>query len=746
MLTNRLLILCTAVCVSDVAMAQGESIRALSARPGVDKGMQKADLNTHFNYLVQPQVIPLRDDFSIDRTRKRWAQVGDPDVTLSETMYRLEVNGVSTPDMVYATDTTFIYTIDLQDPPVTTRQALDMVTVTLRDLSTYPPTSNDVDAWPAYNVYDTLQNPPNDTIWMSSPALIQDSLLVYDVAAAGGTYTTDGVPGPLILWEDDDVYVNGTYPVDPPTIGVATFDGLARTGHPYNFEQYTAYGIADHLTSVPIDLAYPPGDSIYLSFFYQTQGLSGDAFVQPQDSLVLEFYAPLEDAWVRVWRTPYTATQPFKQVMVPILQDRFLKNGFRMRFLNYATLSGSFDHWHLDYVRLGAQRTYDDTTLVDVAYTYPESSLLNTYTSVPFNKFEQAPASVMAAEVELTQRNLDENDRFITYGMEVARTDGSGLEGFTNGTNTSGNASSSFIGTHPVNSAPNNFVYDPGTATTSAFWEVKFWTNATPDINRYNDTTRFVQEVSNYYAFDDGSAEMGYGLNAAGGKLAYRFDLLGGDSLRAVRMYFNPIANQPPLSAPTDGSFLITIWRSLDPEVIQHQNFSFSSPQYRQDGLNHFVEYALDSAIYVEGTIYVGWTQTNDANMNLGFDRNRDTRSRIFYRTGGSWINTAFNGSLMMRPVFVAAEDPFVGIEAPTATDALLLYPNPANDSFRMRLTTGAGAVVQCLDATGRVVLQERSSADQVIHTGSLSEGIYLVRVTDERGGVIGQSRLSIHH
>jgi hypothetical protein len=103
-------------------------------------------------------------------------------------------------------------------------------------------------------------------------------------------------------------------------------------------------------------------------------------------------------------------------------------------------------------------------------------------------------------------------------------------------------------------------------------------------------------------------------------------------------MYFNPIANQPPLLPPDDGSFLVTVWTSLSPEVIQHQNFSFSSPEYRLDGIDNFVEYALDSsAIRVEGTIYVGWVQTNAANMNLGSIATATTATKIFYNVGGSF-------------------------------------------------------------------------------------------------------------
>jgi len=732
----------------------GEVLNALSARPhqAPAAGVAKAGVRTQFIYQNQPQVLPVIDDFSVDRTRKRWATADDANVTLDQTVYKLEVGGVSTPGMVFSSDTTFRFIVDTTDPDtvIITREALPEISLTVRNLNVFPPTEEVVTAWPPYTVFDTLTAPPPDTLYLIAPQFVQDSLLVYTVAPDPRTYAMGATTVPFILWEDDDVYVNDTYPVAPPTIGVATFDGLARNGLPYDFANYGSYGIADKLTSVPIDLLRPASDSVYLSFYYQARGLSGDAFPQPQDSLLLEFYAPQEDTWYRVWRSSYPNTSqvlPFRQVNIPIREFRYLQDGFRMRFSNYATLSGSFDHWHLDYVRLAAQRRFDDTTLVDVAYIQPASSLLETFTAVPFNKFEQSPASYMAQSVTLQQRNLDDQDRFITYGMRVELEDGGGTQNFSNGTNTSGNAASVFSVTNPVNSAPNNFLFNPSLSTDAAFWKVKFWTNATPDINRYNDTTTFIQELSNFYAYDDGSAEMGYGLNSAGGKLAYRFDLVGGDSLRAIRMYFNPIANAPPAAQPPTGSFLITVWRSLDPEVILHQNFSFSSPEYRDHGLNKFVEYPLDSALWVEGTIFIGWTQTNTTNMNLGFDRNRNNSNKIFFKTGGSWQPTQQQGSLMMRPVFVAALDPFTGVEelAPQA-GALLLYPNPANDLLRIRFDEDVtpGATVECLDALGRSVMRAPFTGQEPISVSGLADGLYTLRLLDRSGTLLGTGRLAI--
>lgn len=738
------------------ALPQGEELKALSARPAPEalRQMQRSDERNVFIYQNATQTLPIVDDFSVDRTRKLWAQPSDPDVTLDQTIYALEVDGLSDPDMRFSTDTTFTYVVDIGQPDtvIVTVVPLPEVLVLVRNLNVYPPTEETVTAWPPYNVYDTLQTPPADTIALFDPQLTQDSLFVYSVAPDPRIYIrADNSQAPWTLWADDDVHVNGTYPVAPPTIGVATFDGLARTGYPYNFGNFSAYGIADRLTSVPIDLSYSVADSVYLSFLYQAQGLSGDQTPQPQDSLVLEFYSPSEDSWNRVWRTPYPNTnvvQPFQQVMVPIKEFRYLQNGFRMRFLNYATLSGSFDHWHLDYVRLGTQRTFDDTTFVDVAYLYPESSLLGTYTSIPFNRFSQAPAAYMAQSVDALQRNLDDVDRFITWRMR-AGIDGEPLPAPSPflGNNTSGNASQVFNSAHAVNSPPNNLVYDPSLSTDAAFWQVQFITNATPDVNRYNDTITFVQELSNYYAYDDGSAEMGYGLNVTGGRLAYRFDLLGGDSLRAIRMYFNPMANEPPLQQPLQGNFLITIWSSLSPEVIQHQNFSFSSPEYRLHGLNKFVEYPLDSAIYVEGTIYIGWVQTSPANMNLGFDRNRNNGNKIFFKVGSSWQNTSFQGSLMMRPVFVSAEDPFTSVdELPLQEGRLLVFPNPATDHYQLHMDEdpGAGAYVLVHDALGRELQRTLWQPGMALGTAGMANGLHLVRVMDRQGSMLAQGRLMI--
>lgn len=727
-------------------IAQHEALVPLTGRPGAaPPAAAKSTQLTFFIYQNQPQTLPVVDDFSIDRTRHLDATPADPGVTLTDQVFKLEVAGVSTADMAFKTDTTFRYLVDNSDPDTTiiTVSPNPEVEVTVFDLSTYPSPFTLVAAWPPYTIFDTINDPTSDTLQLV-PSLVQDTLFVYTVAPDPRTYRrSDGTLVPLILWEDDHVYINGTYPVDPPTIGVATFEGLNRLGIPYVTNQPTAWGLADKLTSVPIDLFYPASDSIYLSFFYQPVGLSGDDVVQPQDSLVLEFYAPDDDTWFRVWRTPYSALRPFEQVMIPIVDFRFLKPGFRMRFMNYGTLSGALDHWHIDYVRLGRQRAFDDTLLVDVTYLYPESTLLQTYTAVPFRHFEQNPSTYMAPSVTMLQKNLADQDRFITWGVN-AGIEGGGLgPTFGTGNNISNNASSTFPSGHAVGANVPPFVYDPSLSTDAAFWRVKFWTNATPDINNYNDTVSFVQELSNYYAYDDGSAEMGYSLiNAPGGKIAVRYVMQQPDSLRAIRAYFNPIFFP---QNPSTASFLVTVWQSLQPEIILHQNFSFSNPEYRDHGLNKFVELPLDSTILVPATFYVGLVQTGAQQLQIGFDRNRNNQDKIFYNTGLGWANTGFEGSLMVRPVLTAPLDPWAGVEEPfTDGTTPLIHPNPATDRIWIHPAPPAGVRLLVHDATGRLVDEQAVSGDAPIPVDHLTPGLYVLRLTGRQGDVVGTHRLLI--
>ncbi len=108
------------------------------------------------------------------------------------------------------------------------------------------------------------------------------------------------------LWADRQAFVNNTYPMIPPSIGVVTLDALDENGLIYTHAETQPFG-ADTLTSNPIKLdCYNISDSLYFSFYYQPGGASrsyppveweriGD-HPETDDSLVLEFGYPTGDS------------------------------------------------------------------------------------------------------------------------------------------------------------------------------------------------------------------------------------------------------------------------------------------------------------------------------------------------------------------------------------------------------------------------------------------------------------------
>ena len=117
------------------------------------------------------------------------------------------------------------------------------------------------------------------------------------------------------LWTDRHAFVNSSYAVFPPTVGVATLDALNDSGHLHYYADISQFG-ADTLTSrcirldslfVPYKKAVTVADSIYMSFYFQPGGGYGYMWERignapaVEDSIILEFYDNGNERWNIVW-------------------------------------------------------------------------------------------------------------------------------------------------------------------------------------------------------------------------------------------------------------------------------------------------------------------------------------------------------------------------------------------------------------------------------------------------------------
>ncbi|MCX6267318.1 MAG: T9SS type A sorting domain-containing protein [Bacteroidetes bacterium] len=581
-------------------------------------------------------------------------------------------------------------------------------------------------------------------------------------------------------WIDKFAFENNDLPVYPVNLGAMTLDAINDSGNmyptalpgPINF-------IADYLTSryirldsvfTPVPRKMTPADSVYLSFFYQPQG-RGKA-PQANDSLILEFLASrahdsivpgdtihVPDLWQKQW---FSIGMPldtfyqrhnryFVQVLIPVTDTVYFKSTFRFRFYNYVSLASAEEpswqsntaQWNLDNVYLNAGRTQSDTVYPELRFIYPPPSLLDRYESMPYPQYCDDPTNEVSDSLEIRMTNRDIVAHMSTYNYDVTNA----ITGFSK----SYNGGSYNIQPYPVSpyvtyqkfahpAVP--FLLPISQADSAAFLMTHILNSQSPSV--MGDTMQAIQKFYNYYAYDNGTPEASYGLSPAGSKLACSFKHnLSPDTLRAVKMYFNKTLGNNSMQF-----FYLCVWNDNAGKPGDTIFSDLVMPRYA-DSLNKFVTYHIFPPLAITGTFYVGCIQTTDDNLSIGFDRYNNSQNQIFYNSVGVWNNSAYSGSLMIRPV-VGKPIP-LGIGDMVASEAkVIVYPNPCHtgvlhlrlpDSYEKRRLPGDGKIL-VYNLIGKVQLT--TGYRNEIDVSSLTNGLYFLEIKDRSGIRVGGSKFII--
>ena len=546
----------------------------------------------------------------------------------------------------------------------------------------------------------------------------------------------------------------------PPTVGVATLDAIDARGRLYEGALSGRFP-ADTLCSKSIALeGLTVADSVVMSFYYLPGGGKGDLWrrigdtPEPQDSLMLDFYRASDSVWVTVWArggidldslVAHTGKE-WQYVAITIKDTAFLHDDFAFRFRNLCSLTestkpgmaGNCDYWHLDYVMVDRSRTsVGAPEFHDVAFVTPAPSMLAHYRAMPARQYRR---SEMADTLAMTITNLFDSPLATHYGYAVLDAAGDTVGRYDGGyENTPTYLPNGSYQTAAAHARPTVGYAFPESDVATEYTIVHVVREGVAgDDFRENDTVRFRQVLGNYYAYDDGTAENGYGLTSTASRvyLANRFDLNVEDTLTAVDFYFNRTADGDNETVP----FNITVWSNDNgkPGTVLYRDRTSRHPLF--GGLNEFKRYRLESPVVVSGSVFVGFEQGNNHFINLGFDRSFDASEHIYYLTGTAWQQSILSGALMMRPCFGASA--MVGIEERRMEEgAWTLFPNPASEWLKVE-GMPEGSTIELYDAMGRRCM---TTTDTRFVVCGLPNGVYILRGRTPEG-MVSIKKLIIKH
>lgn len=560
-------------------------------------------------------------------------------------------------------------------------------------------------------------------------------------------YNSNGIPSDSLWQDSNDVHINDYYAYLPPTAGVATFDGLKFDGSPYSTDPESSER-TDRLTSGFIDLsAHSPSDNIFLSFFYQFGGYGEKPDINDGDRLIIEFKdenGVWQQAIVIKPEDNQEATR-FYQVLVAVNDPVFFHDNFQFAFQSFGNQSGPFDIWNVDYIYMNTNRSPSDQFYPDRAVKKRTSNIFKDYVSLPrthvdFEKDYVTPYYLLG--------NL--YDLFQTYRQEVSITVFQGDDTTTVHYPQTQQGTNSPIfpdeidtvrlpfpitnsGFPPVDSNVYRIDYKIAVNTfdnrlDSGNYNVRY----EPIDFRINDTIRQSYFLGDYYAYDDGTAEAGAGLQVAGNKLAYRFTLKNVDST-----YIHAIDINTVYSGESG------LGKSLDLHVWSSNNGEPAGELYTEritikgdDSRSSFSRYELARPPLVKDTFFIGFTLNSSGRTPIGLDKNSNNSDKLLENIDGNWfpIGDRIVGTLMIRPVVgPEPDDTITGIEKDikhVEEDTLQVYPNPSADGIIF--IKGNVSSVNVFDISGKIITSNSIISSNQAELYIPHQGIFILHIISE--------------
>ena len=581
------------------------------------------------------------------------------------------------------------------------------------------------------------------------------TLPFFDDFSTSYKYTDDS------KWILNNAYVSANFPMLPVNYNAVTLDVADRYGKIYSRGSSTPF-VADTLKSVKIRLdslnnqLLTPADSLYFSFYYQPGGY-GDC-PERDDSLVLQFgygydvevYDSVNQhyvierhtKWQQMWATrgveldTFLLTcgenQYFKKVMVPITDSCFFVEDFQVLFFKYGTLPtqiypndrSNMDMWNIDFVYLDKDRSIENDNYPLVSLTGTVPSFLKRYQSMPYKHYQDNPIAAISNDFDINMTNLDVNTHQVKYSCEVV--DNNSLWSYNYQSNPMVINQYPNVGVKTEHVLMGDFIYPYNETFDTTSYTIRHYIEVVDEHSGEvrGDSIIRRQGFYNFFAYDDGTPEMGYGLVPADTYFASQFNVMRLDTLRGVQILFNRTHNDANYNF-----FDIVVWQDNNGkpgEIIY--TLENQRPIWKDSIAYNFSYYRFNKLVKVNSVFYVGIRQRYNKTINIGFDSSIDNHQYNFYNVGEGWKNSAFLGSLMIRPI-MGNKGYFIGVDENQEV-TLDIYPNPAQNIVHIDgLDETTCHEILIYDITGRVV--QRYPYCNELNVSELQNGAYMIRIVN---------------
>jgi hypothetical protein len=413
----------------------------------------------------------------------------------------------------------------------------------------------------------------------------------------GGSW---GVGGPA--WQSYGTQLRKSSGLNAPRALVQVLNGADSKDLPYQTDNPRAAGWGDSLVSPCLNTENAP--KLYVHFAYQRGGLMDP----PESNDTLRLWGLRADGtWQVLWDTIGTGQvdSTFLEHTLQLEDSVWRHRCFRLRWAVYGSIYGAYDNWLLAYTAVTA-----DSLLSGTYWRFIPRTYWGRYGIVPHYLADRIRDSLVTAVM-----GAPGEVGVFTYQQP-------------NGT---------FLKTVSLSGGIDTVRWPPilgPFADTLSQMELRY--ECLPTNELWVDTTA----VGRWIGYDDGEMEQGYGLSVANRAFIQVFQLDTLVALDRVAIRFFPVPTQ--VGRP----FQLGIWllaEGRDPVYLRFHRVSLDTAG------GGFVEYPLDTVLWVRGRIGVGFIQADNQPLGVGWDGSYREEPVVYRDSAGFWVPSRKEGCLMVR-------------------------------------------------------------------------------------------------